>query len=124
MRIGRVLAWISRCVTLLAISPVRVERPRLPVTMQRLLLDVRIGQHEVAEDGDEVLIGGDEAAQGPRRGPVAVELGDGHPVGVVRGPEIREVAVELVDDAIGDRIVDPLCDLDIGRVQVFSRDRK
>ncbi len=61
---------------------------------------VGIWQDDVADRGLQVVPRLDEAAQGPDRGAVAVELAGGHPVGLIGRTEVRHPPHQLADQAI------------------------
>ena len=86
----------------------RSRRPR-----SSALADVRVGNHGVGDQVQELVVRGDEGADGPGSRRKGVELVTRQPVGFVGADEVRKVRTELRDDGRVDRVVDARPHVDV-----------
>ena len=77
------------------------------------LLQIWVGEHEIADHGDKVIERLDESARRSHRRAESVELVYGHTFYFVGTAEVRETALKFIDDDRGDRVVHALFDLDV-----------
>src|SRR5262245_46464303 len=90
---------------------------------EKPLLFVWIRQHHVANELVEVAARGQELAQRPARRREAVELLHRERALIVGAAEIREAAIEVVDDRWRDRMIDPRHNFDVTRRETLLPSR-